>query len=147
MSRSGKIPQKESALASIVHLQSSADRFPPPMQEFRQQSAMTHHDLQECFRSRRVTQNCEERTRLRSHPEKPSPAGNKPPRMGRNPAVRDLIGCTDSLPSSSHDRRRGVGAHPRRPLHCEEPQRRVSLPATLAATAKGHLPPREDPES
>ena len=40
------------------------------------------------------------------------------------------------LPSSSYDQRRGVGAHPRRPFHREEPPRRVSFPDVLAGPLK-----------
>ena len=72
---------------------------PPPMQAFRQQSARTPRDLQGCFRAqgRRVTQGCEGQTRLRRHPENPSPARIKPPRMERwNPVVRDSLGPRDS---------------------------------------------------
>ena len=47
------------------------------------------------------------------------------------------------LPSSSLDRRRGVGAHPQRPFHSEEPPRRVSLPEVLPAPLKvSHHPER-----
>ena len=70
-------------LREPVALESSADRSPPPMQAFRRQSARTPRDLQGCFRAqgRGVTQGRGGLTHLRSHPEKPSPARNKPPQM------------------------------------------------------------------